>query len=194
MFNLQCAQINTKLYIREGQIKEIDFVTGDIIRGEKISNKIVGYLAYFELLNGFTKSLYMTIDEIKAHAMKYSKSYGYDIKSGRKTSVWSSNFDSMAEKTVLKLLISKYGIISIDSRNTDMALALKADQSMVDSDGSYRYIDNEQSEENLISFSDVTLLQDTPSYDDTSVDESTEYAEEHFYSNEDGKNSFYNKN
>ena len=89
--------------VREGQITDIDFVTGEIIRGEKISDTIVGYVAYMELVNGFRKSLYMTVEELQAHAEKYSQSYAYDIRSGRKSSVWSTNFDAMAKKTLSAL-------------------------------------------------------------------------------------------
>ena len=133
--------------VYEGQIKEIDFITGEPIRGEKISDRVVGYVAYFELINGFNKTLYMTFEEMKEHAKKYSQSYAYDLKSGRRSSVWSTNFDAMAKKTVLKLLLSKYGIMNIDSNSADMARALAADQSVIQSDGTYRYIDNEHKEE-----------------------------------------------
>ena len=88
--------------VREGQIADIDFVTGEIIRGEKISDEIVGYVAYMELINGFKKSLYMTVEELQAHARKYSQSYAYDLRSGRKTSVWSTNFDAMAKNCLEK--------------------------------------------------------------------------------------------
>ena len=94
--------------VREGQIADIDFVTGDIIRGEKISDKVVGYVAYMELLNGFNKIFYMTVEELEEHAEKYSQSYAYDLRSGKKSSVWSTNFDAMATKTVLKLLLKKF--------------------------------------------------------------------------------------
>ena len=133
--------------VYEGQIKEIDFITGEPIRGEKISDRVVGYVAYFELINGFNKTLYMTFEEMKEHAKKYSQSYAYDLKSGRRSSVWSTNFDAMAKKTVLKLLLSKYGIMNIDSNSADMARAIAADQSVIQSDGTYRYIDNEHKEE-----------------------------------------------
>lgn len=135
----------------EGQIQEIDFVTGEIIRGEKISDEIVGYVAYFELLNGFHKSLYMTVDEIDEHAKKYSQSYNYDLKSGRKSSVWSSNFHAMACKTVLKLLLSKFGIISIDQQGLDIIKALQADQAVISENG-LKYIDND---EKIVPFDDV---------------------------------------
>ena len=145
--------------VREGQIKEIDFVTGEIIRGEKISDEIVGYVAYMELINGFKKSLYMTIDELQAHAEKYSQSYAYDMRSGRKSSVWSTNFDAMAKKTVLKKLLNNFGIISIDQQSIDLARALQADQAVITSEG-LRYIDNEQDEEKVIPFDDIINVDD----------------------------------
>lgn len=143
--------------VREGQIKEIDFVTGEIIRGEKISDEIVGYVAYMELINGFKKSIYMTVEELQEHAQKYSQSYAYDLRSNRKTSVWSTNFDAMAKKTVLKKLLSKYGIISIDQQSAALATALQADQAVITEDG-YRYVDNEHGEENIVPFSEVIPL------------------------------------
>ena len=138
----------------EGQIKEIDFITGEIVRGEKISDKIVGYVAYLELLNGFHKSFYMSVEELEEHAKKYSQSYAYDINSGKNSSVWSKNFDAMAKKTVLKLLLGKYGIISIDQKNLDLATALRADQAVITEKG-FRYIDNEHGEERIVPFDDI---------------------------------------
>ena len=164
--------------VREGQIKEIDFLTGEIIRGEKISDEIVGYVAYMELLNGFKKSLYMTVEELTAHAEKYSQSYAYDLRSGRKSSVWSTNFDAMAKKTVLKHLLSHYGIISLDQQGYTMIKALQADQSVITDEG-FRYIDNEHGEEKIIPFSDLT---DVPKVDaeleENVSDESAESSEE----------------
>ena len=148
--------------VREGQIADIDFVTGEIIRGEKISDEIVGYLAYMELLNGFRKSLYMTVEELRAHAEKYSQSYAYDIRSGRKSSVWSTNFDAMAKKTALKKLLSNFGIISIDRQSAALATALQADQAVVTEEG-FRYVDNERGEENIVPFNEVI---DLPEADD----------------------------
>ena len=109
--------------VREGQIRDIDFLTGEIIRGEATGTKIVGYIAYFELINGFNKSLYMTVDEIEQHAATFSKSYAYDKKFGKRTSVWSTNFESMALKTVMKLLLSKYGILSIEPASANLVNA-----------------------------------------------------------------------
>ncbi|MBQ9487166.1 MAG: recombinase RecT [Selenomonadaceae bacterium] len=140
--------------VREGQIKEIDFVTGGIVRGEKISEEIVGYVSYMELLNGFHKALYMTVDELKAHAAKYSQSYSYDVDHNRKTSVWSTNFDAMAKKTVLKKLLSNFGIIAIDQQSADLVTALQADQSVITAEG-FRYVDNEKGEEKVVPFNEV---------------------------------------
>lgn len=124
--------------VHEGEIRGIDVVTGDLITGDKVSDKVVGYVAYMKLKNGFKKALYMTVEEIQQHAEKYSQSYAYDLRSNRKGSVWSTNFDAMAKKTVLKSLLNRWGVIS----SSALATALQADQSVVDKD-SFGYIDND---------------------------------------------------
>lgn len=84
------------------------------------TDKIVGYVAFFRLINGFEKYLYMTKAQVERHAKKYSQSYsGANSKSSR----WAQDFDVMALKTLLKLLLSKYGILSIE-----MQKAIQADQ------------------------------------------------------------------
>lgn len=120
----------------EGEIERINPVTGEAILGEKVSDKVVGYVAYMRLVNGFEKTLYMTKDELEAHALKYSKSYAYDKRSGKKSSPWSTNFDAMASKTVLKRLLNNYGILS-----TEMVEVIQADQAVVDKD-KLTYVDN----------------------------------------------------
>lgn len=151
--------------VREGQIKEIDFVTGEIIRGEKISDEVVGYVAYMELINGFKKSLYMTVAELHAHAEKYSMSYAHDLRSGKKSSVWSTNFDAMARKTVLKRLLSNFGVISIDQQSAALATALQADQAVITEEG-FRYVDNERGEEKIVPFNEVIDLPEADDADD----------------------------
>lgn len=111
----------------EGQIKDIDFLTGDIIRGEKISNKVVGYIAFMRLTNGFENTVYMTAAEIDQHAEKYSYAYAYDKRNGKKNSPWSTDFDSMACKTVFKKLLSTCGYLS-----ADLEEAIQNDQSVAD--------------------------------------------------------------
>ena len=116
--------------IYEGEIRGLEPLTGEPIVGEKISDEVAGYVAHFELDNGFSKSLYMTVEEIKNHAKTYSQSYG------SASSPWAKHFDAMASKTVLKLLISRWGVLS-----ADMATAIQADQSVVDKT-SFTYPDN----------------------------------------------------
>ena len=128
----------TEVY--EGEIKRQNRFTGEIEfdpDGRK-SDKIIGYVAYMSLLNGFEKYFYMSREECEKHAKRYSKTYqkGY----GK----WKDDFDAMAKKTVLKLLISKYGIMSVD-----MQKAVEFDQSTVQGDINHieeataEYVDNE---------------------------------------------------
>lgn len=112
----QYKYLNTGI-IYEGMEVKKDILTGQIeFSGEPTSDKAIGYFTYMELLNGFSKTLYMTKDEIIKHAKKHSKSYG------NKNSAWSTNFDEMAMKTTTRLLLSKFGILS-----TDMIAALTSD-------------------------------------------------------------------
>lgn len=105
------------------------------------TDHIAGYLAWFELRNGFRKELYMTKAEVEHHAMMYSKSYQYDKRAGKKSSRWSIDFDIMAEKTVIKRLLSQWGILSIE-----MQTAIKEDQKVYNADGSGTYADNPQND------------------------------------------------
>lgn len=103
--------------------------------GEK--DKIVGYYAWFRLLTGFRKEMYMTLDECKKHAETYSASYRQDLKKGCSISKWSTDFHAMSKKTVLKLLLSKWGVLSVD-----MQRAIIDDQKVfTDDNGTYE--DNE---------------------------------------------------
>ena len=88
---------------------------------QKLSNTVVGYLLYFKLLNGFEKFFYMTKDEMETHAKRYSQMY----KQGK--GFWKTDFDSMGLKTVIKLGLSKFGILSID-----MQKAIKSDEGIID--------------------------------------------------------------
>ena len=100
--------------------------------GERTSDKVIGYLAYFRLTNGFEKMLYMTIDEMQAHAKKYSQNY----KGG--TDKWGlADFNVMAEKTVLKRLLSKYGPLSIESVQMSQALANDGGVISMNNDGDF---------------------------------------------------------
>nr|DAY76665.1 MAG TPA: RecT protein [Caudoviricetes sp.] len=94
--------------IYEGEIKKSNRFTGEYEFGERASDKIVGYMAYFSLINGFEKFLYMSKEDCEKHGRKFSQTYK------RGTGIWSTDFDSMAKKTVLKMLLSKFGILSIE--------------------------------------------------------------------------------
>ena len=120
----------------EGEFSGFNPVTGEPIIGERISDKVVGYVAYMKLINGFEKTLYMTVDEIEAHAVKYSQSYAYDKRAGKNSSPWTTNFDAMASKTVLKRLLNAWGILS-----AEMVEAIQSDQAVVDKN-TITYVDN----------------------------------------------------
>ncbi|MBR7002088.1 MAG: recombinase RecT [Neisseriaceae bacterium] len=97
------------------------------------NEKPIGYYAFFKLTNGFFAELYMTLAEVEQHGKRYSQSFQ------RNKGVWVDNFDAMARKTVLKLLLSRQAPLSIE-----MQTAVQADQAIINSiDGDYRYVDNE---------------------------------------------------
>lgn len=117
----QYKKINvTELY--EGQFESYDPITDELkynLDG-KISDEVTHYIAYFQTTNGFEKYNVMSKEEVREHAKKFSKTF---LKS---SSSWQTNFDSMAKKTVLKLLLSKFGILSIE-----MQTAQKVDQAVI---------------------------------------------------------------
>ena len=124
--------------VREGELKNRDRMTGKLVfewiedDAEREKLPVIGYMAYFELLNGFQKSLYMSKAQVESHAKRFSQSYGKGS-----FSPWSSDFDAMAQKTVLKQLLSKFAPLS-----TEMQEAVSADQSVDDGKGR-RYVDND---------------------------------------------------
>ena len=93
----------------EGMEIKRDFLRGTFeIIGEPKSDKVLGYFAYFQLLNGYEKAVYMTKDEVTEHAKRYSQAYGSDY------SPWKKQFDEMGQKTVIKKLLSKYGVLTTE--------------------------------------------------------------------------------
>ena len=93
----------------EGMEVKQDYLKGTFeIVGEPKSDKAIGYFAYFQLLNGYEKALYMSKEEITSHAKRYSQSFGSDY------SPWKNQFDEMAQKTVLRRLLTKYGVLSTE--------------------------------------------------------------------------------
>ena len=129
--------------VRRGEYKGKDAFTGkpriEFIEddNERLQLPIVGYFAYFELLNGFRKSIYWTKEKMEQHALTYSQAYKTDIKKGWKMSFWSKDFDAMAFKTLLRQLISKWGIMSIDFQT-----AVTHDMGIIDDNGNANFVDN----------------------------------------------------
>lgn len=98
--------------VYEGELLSSDKLSGSIdLTGERESDTVIGYFAYFKLLNGFEKILYMTKEEIEAWGKKYSPSFNSSY------SPWKTEFDKMAIKTVLRRLISAYGVMSLEMQS-----------------------------------------------------------------------------
>jgi recombination protein RecT len=121
--------------IFEGQLTEQNPLTGFVFDfTQKKSETVIGYAAHFSLLNGFEKTLYMTVEELKRHGGRFSQTFkkGYGL--------WKDDFESMAQKTVLKLLLSKFAPLSVDMQRaviTDQALVNDAETEDV------TYVDND---------------------------------------------------
>ena len=145
----QYKKINVR-DVRDGEIVGEDFVSGEMqfkkLEKDREKAPIVGYVAMFELINGFSKQLYMSIEEIDAHAKRFSQTYrkGYGL--------WADKDmrPKMAEKTVLKLLLSKWGVLSVE-----MEQAIKSDSAVLGENNSVRYVDNEEDAIDLEKAADV---------------------------------------
>lgn len=102
--------------VKEGELMRFDPLSEDLELNlieddsERESRQTIGYAAMFEYLNGFRKTIYWSRAKMESHALKYSK--GYAAKKGY--TFWEKDFDSMAFKTMLRQLISKWGIMSIE--------------------------------------------------------------------------------
>ncbi len=104
---------------------------------ERETAETIGYYAYFRYVNGFEKALYWSKDKMKQHAMKYSAGYANDIKKGTSYTFWAKDFDAMAKKTMLRQLISKWGVMSVE-----MQTAYEADNHIINADGTPDYETN----------------------------------------------------
>ncbi len=131
------------LAIKEGELIKYDPLDEDIevklIENEEEREKAetIGYYAMFEYLNGFRKTIYWSKQRMEAHALKYSM--GYRAKKGY--TFWEKDFDGMAYKTMLRQLISKWGIMSID---LTMQKALESDMAVINDNGTYDYVDSNE--------------------------------------------------
>lgn len=153
-----------QLAIRSGQYKKLNVLAikdGELVRFDPLNEEIevnliddeevreeaktIGYYAMFEYTNGFRKAMYWSKKKMEAHALKYSK--GYAAKKGY--TFWEKDFDGMAYKTMLRQLISKWGIMSIDMQN-----AMESDMAVIHEDGTKDYVDT-VSEENIVADQDL---------------------------------------
>ena len=150
--------------IYEGEIKSINRFVGEYEFGEKTSDKVIGYMAYFKLLNGFEKYLYMTKEEVEKHGKKYSQTFK------RGGGLWSTDFDAMAKKTCLKMLLSKFGILSIEMQRAqtfDQAV-VKGDITEVENvdEAEISYVDNESGKSKLQDLAMANAIQDAEIIDE----------------------------
>lgn len=144
-----------QLAIRSGQYKKLNVLAikeGELIRFDPLNEEIevnlipdenereraatIGYYAMFEYTNGFRKAIYWSKSRMVEHAKKYSPGYKRDLEKGSQYTFWSKDFDAMAYKTMLRQLISKWGIMSIE-----MQSAIDADMAVIHEDGTKDYVD-----------------------------------------------------
>lgn len=118
-------------FVYEGEMRKVSKLTGEIaLDGEKKSDKIIGYFCYFELLNGFNKTLFVSVEDMAAYALRYSPSFKGNKKPSADALIklaqanqpsskvgWEGNFNDMALKTVIRRLLSKYGYLSVEMQN-----------------------------------------------------------------------------
>lgn len=147
-----------QLALRSGQYKKLNVMAikeGELVRFDPLNEEIevnlmqdeearenaptIGYYAMFEYLNGFRKAMYWSREKMVAHAKKFSPGYQRDLEKGSQYTFWSKNFDEMAFKTMLRQLISKWGIMSID-----IVQAVDADMTVIHEDGTKDYVENEE--------------------------------------------------
>ena len=147
-----------QLAIRSGQYKKLNVLSikeGELINFNPLDEEIevkliadeaerekaetIGYYAMFEYTNGFKKAMYWSKEKMKAHAIKYSQGYAADVKKGTKWTFWSKDFDGMAYKTMLRQIISKWGIMSIE-----MQTALDSDMAVINEDGTKDYVEMDE--------------------------------------------------
>jgi len=142
----QYRTINADL-VYEGELRTVNRLSGEVaLDGKKTSDKVVGYFCYFELLNGYSKTLYMSVEDMAAYAKRYAPGIKKDTTIPQliakandgivsKSVGWEGNFNDMALKTVIRRLISKYGYLSIkmqsaighDADSENRALAARND-------------------------------------------------------------------
>ena len=131
------------LPIKQGELISFDPLNEDIQvqliedETERESAPTIGYYAMFEYINGFKKAIYWSREKMESHAEKYSAGYASDKRNNTSWTFWSKDFDGMACKTMLRQLISKWGIMSIE-----MQKALENDSAVISENGNIDFIDS----------------------------------------------------
>ncbi|MEG3013120.1 MAG: recombinase RecT [Cetobacterium sp.] len=121
----QVKKLNA-IEIYDGQIKSFNPLTEEIEFDMSVpKGDVIGYAAYMELVNGFNKIIYVTKEDMERHADKFSQAYRYDKSYKKSSSVWSSDFDSMSKKTIMKMIL-KFAPLS-----ADMQMVEKVDQASI---------------------------------------------------------------
>ena len=166
-----------QLAIRSGQYKKLNVIAikqGELVRFDPLNEEIevrliedeytreetatIGYYAMFEYTNGFRKAMYWSREKMEAHAKKYSPGYKKDLEKGTQWTFWAKDFDGMAYKTMLRQLISKWGIMSID-----LVQAIDADMAVIREDGSADYVEMEEPpKDNVVAEQAPEELQEEP--------------------------------
>ena len=183
-----------QLAIRSGQYKKINVLAikeGELVRYDPLNEEIevnliddeeerekaqtIGYYEMFEYTNGFKKAMYWSKAKMEAHAIKYSAGYAADKRKGNQYTFWSKDFDGMAYKTMLRQLISKWGIMSID-----LVTAIDSDMAVINSDGSKSYVETEEDMNNYTENGDDKIVDSevTEKKEDTEEKEDTKKQEE----------------
>ena len=145
-----------QLAIRSGQYKKLNVLPikrGELISFDPLNEDIqvqliedeterenaptIGYYAMFEYINGFKKAIYWSREKMESHAEKYSAGYASDKRNNTSWTFWSKDFDGMACKTMLRQLISKWGIMSVE-----MQKALENDSAVISENGNIEFIDS----------------------------------------------------
>lgn len=131
--------------IKEGELISRNRLSGEcvfkFIEDDKVraKAKTIGYASYFLLLNGAESTFYMSVEEMEQHALRYSQTYRSRDARTKNASKWTTDFDDMAKKTVIKLNLSRNAPLSVEMQD-----AIKADQSIQFEEGKYEYLDNSE--------------------------------------------------
>ena len=147
----QFAIIPNATDIKEGELKSRNRLTGECVFKfidddvERAKAKTIGYASYFKLLSGAESTFYMSVDEMQAHALRYSQTYRSKYDNVRQASKWTTDFDDMAKKTVIKLNLSRNAPLSVEMQD-----AINSDQSVMYEANKYEYVDNDNMTQQIV--------------------------------------------